>query len=187
MEILLQALTGPWPWYVAGPIIGLMVPVMLLIGSRSFGISQNLEHICAITQPTVIDVHFFRYDWKASAWSLAFTAGVILGGLLAGVIFRNPEAVALSGAALEMFAAWGLAPSQGLVPPELFDISRTWNAVILVVGGIMVGFGTRYAAGCTSGHAITGLATLQPQSLSAVLGIFGGGLLASHLLVPFLV
>lgn len=187
MDSLLQALTNPWPWYVAGPLIGLMVPVMLLIGSRSFGISQNLEHICAITQPTVIDVHFFHYDWKASAWSLAFTAGVILGGLLAGVVFRNPDAVALSGAAQEMFAAWGLAPSKDLVPPELFDISRTWNAIILVVSGILIGFGTRYAAGCTSGHAITGLATLQPQSLSAVLGIFGGGLLASHFLTPFLV
>ena len=183
--MIIEALTSPWPWYVAGPVIGLMVPLMLWIGSRSFGISQNLEHMVAITQPRSVNVHFFKYDWKASGWSLAFAGGAVLGGFLAGVVFQNPDPVALSSAAQAMIKAWGFDQGRGLVPPEIFDLSVR-NVLLLIGSGIMVGFGTRYASGCTSGHAITGLSTLQPQSLFAVIGIFAGGLIASHLLTPLL-
>lgn len=182
---MIEAFSAPWPWYVAGPIIGLMVPLMLWIGSRSFGISQNLEHMVAITQPSVINVHFFKYDWRASGWSLAFAGGTALGGFLAGAVFANPEPVALTQPAQAMIADWGYTQGVGLVPPEMFDLSLR-NLLLLFAGGVLVGFGTRYASGCTSGHAITGLSTLQPQSLFAVLGIFAGGMLASHLLTPFL-
>lgn len=186
MDTLLHALTAPWPWYVAGPILGLMVPAMLLIGSRSFGISQNLEHLCAITQPSAIKVHFFKYDWRASTWSLMFATGTALGGFLAAVVFANPFPVLVSPATLDMLAGWGFAPpSGGLLPPEIFALTPR-NVVLLIGGGVLIGFGTRYAGGCTSGHGITGLALLQPQSLLAMAGLFSGGLLASHLLVPFL-
>lgn len=184
MEDIVNWLTMPWPWYVAGPIIGLMVPVMLLIGSRSFGISQNLEHMVAITQPSIINIHFFKYDWKASSWSLAFAGGTITGGFLAGWLFANPHPIALSTAAQHMITSWGYQPqTAALVPPEIFGMSVR-NIMLLLGGGILIGFGTRYASGCTSGHAITGLATLQPQSLLAVLGIFGGGLLSAYFLAP---
>lgn len=186
MDHVVHWLTSPWPWYVAGPIIGLMVPVMLLVGSRSFGISQNLEHLVAMTQPTMVNIHFFKYDWTASSWSLAFAGGTVIGGFLGGWLFANPEPVALSAAAQQMFADWGFqAADTALIPPEVFDLSLR-NAVLLIGSGILVGFGTRYASGCTSGHAITGLATLQPQSLIAVMGIFGGGMLASHFLAPLI-
>lgn len=186
MEQLSQLLIQPWPWYVAGPLIGAMVPIMIWIGSRSFGISQNLEHLCAITQPTRIGVDFFRYDWRRSAWSLMFAAGVVLGGFLAGILFSNPQPVVLSPDALAMFSTWGVAPAgNALLPAAVFSMTLR-NVVLLIGCGILVGFGTRYASGCTSGHAITGLATMQPQSLFAVLGIFGGGLLASYLIAPYL-
>ena len=95
MQELIQILQAPWPWFVSGPLIGLMVPLFIVVGSRSFGISQNLEHLCAITQPRVVQVKFFKYDWRISTWSLVFTLGVGIGGFLAGALFANPEAIQL--------------------------------------------------------------------------------------------
>ncbi|MGA7951035.1 MAG: YeeE/YedE thiosulfate transporter family protein [Thiobacillaceae bacterium] len=185
METLLNWLYAPWPWYVAGPIIGLMVPLMIWIGSRSFGISQNLEHLCAITQPKSVGVEFFSYDWREHTWSLMFALGAVLGGFLAGVVFANPDPINLSVAALTMFSNWNVPIVGGFLPPVLFGFY--WQSiVIMLVGGVFVGFGTRYASGCTSGHAITGLATLQPQSLLAVTGIFAGGMFAAHFITPYL-
>jgi uncharacterized membrane protein YedE/YeeE len=167
-------------------MIGLMVPLMLVIGNRSFGISNNLRHLCAITQPRQVDVDFFKYNWKEHTWSLVFVIGTALGGFLAGVVFANPEPVALTPAAVAMMQAWGFAaPAGALIPPELFA-PTVRNLTFLFTAGVLVGFGTRYAGGCTSGHAITGLSTLQLASVYAVLGIFAGGLLSSWLLVPLL-
>ena len=185
VESLSGILTGPWPWYVAGPVIGAMVPLMLLLGSRSFGISQNLEHICAITQPGLIRVSFFKYDWRIAMWSLIFALGTVGGGYVGGVIFANSNPIQLSPATFDMLVQWGLRPGPALNPPELFTITPFTGAV-LVLGGVLIGFGTRYASGCTSGHAITGLSTLQKQSLLAVLGIFSGGLVGSYFIVPWL-
>lgn len=188
METVTQFLSQPWPWYVSGPLIGLMVPLMLFIGNRSFGISSNLRHLCAITQPPEVNVDFFKYDWKEHYWSLVFVIGTALGGIIASSLLANPNPTDLSGAALTMFTDWGFAlPQAGmLVPPELFE-PTVRNLALLFAGGVMVGFGTRYAAGCTSGHAITGLSTLQVQSLYAIIGIFAGGLFASWFLVPILI
>ena len=167
-------------------MIGLMVPLMLFIGNRSFGISNNLRHLCAITQPPTVEIDFFRYNWREHTWSLVFVIGTALGGYLAGVAFANPHPVALSLATLNMLAGWGFTqPGLSLVPKELFHTS-VHNFTFLFACGVLVGFGTRYAGGCTSGHAITGLSTLQLPSLYAVLGIFGGGLIASWFLVPWM-
>jgi uncharacterized protein len=186
LEKTLDWLYQPWPWYVAGPLIGLMVPTMLFIGNRSFGISNNLRHLCAITQPPNVEVDFFRYNWKEHIWSLVFVIGTALGGFLAGVVFANPEPVKLSVATQEMLLAWGFTqPGAYLVPDELFHTSVR-NFTFLFATGVLVGFGTRYAGGCTSGHAITGLSTLQLPSLYAVLGIFAGGMFASWFLVPWM-
>lgn len=186
METLSAWLSSPWPWYLAGPVIGSLVPAMLYIGSKSFGISQNLEHIVAITQPEKVNVEFFRYDWKKYGWSIVFLLGVLIGGFLAGVVFPASAPVQLSSAAVETFTGWGVTHGDGLYPPEVYDLTLI-NILVLVIGGILVGFGTRYASGCTSGHAITGLATLQLKSLTAAIGIFAGGLLAAHFLTPLIV
>ncbi len=185
MEQLYVWLSGPWPWYVSGPIIGSMVPLMLLIGSKSFGVSQNLEHICAMTQPKRIDVGFFQYDWKKYGWAITFAIGIVIGGLLAMYVFRHPGVVELSAATREMLAGWGLEQGSGYYPSELYDLTPG-NLLILALSGILIGFGTRYASGCTSGHAITGLATLQLKSLKAVLGIFAGGIVAAWFITPLL-
>lgn len=186
MDFLANWLREPWPWYVAGPLIGFMVPLMLFVGNRSFGISNNLRHLCAITQPRAIDVDFFKYNWKEHTWSLVFVIGTALGGFLAGIVFGDPNPVQLSTAALQMLQGWGFSPPSGdLVPPEIFS-PNVRNLALLFASGVLVGFGTRYAAGCTSGHAITGLSTLQLASVYAVLGIFAGGLFSSWFLVPHL-
>jgi uncharacterized membrane protein YedE/YeeE len=186
MDTLIHWLQSPWPWYVAGPIIGLMVPLMIWIGNRSFGISSNLRHLCAISQPKSIGVDFFKYNWREQNWSLVFALGAVLGGFLGGVVFANPDPVRLSVGFLTKLAYWNIPIGEGFLPPVLFGFY--WQSIVIMfLGGVLVGFGTRYASGCTSGHAITGLSTMQLQSLLAVMGIFAGGLIAAHFITPGLI
>jgi uncharacterized membrane protein YedE/YeeE len=182
MDLLVSLLTSPWPWYVSGPLIGAMVPLLLYFGNRSFGVSSNLRHICAMSRPDCVKVDFFTYNWRESSWNLVYAVGIVMGGFLAAVTFADPAPINLSEGARELFAEWGLSTPQGLLPPELFGFSAS-NMALMLGAGVLIGFGTRYAAGCTSGHAITGLATLQVESLVAVIGIFAGGLFASHFLL----
>jgi uncharacterized membrane protein YedE/YeeE len=179
----------PWPWYVAGPIIGLMVPLLLMLGGKPFGISSNLRHMCAATVPSGLP--FFNYDWKREGgWNLLFALGILLGGFVAAhTMLPDGYTVAISEATRASLLSLGLHDLSGLVPPELFGWSalstgRGW--MTLVVGGFLVGFGARWAGGCTSGHAISGLAAMQLPSLIAVLGFFAGGLLMTHVLLPLI-
>jgi uncharacterized protein len=185
---LLSFVSRPWPWYVAGPLIGLVVPVLLLVGNKQFGISANLRHACAIVAPG--KVAFFRYDWRgAGSWNLAFVAGVLLGGFIAGQWLASDAPIMLSAATKADLAALGVHDLSGLAPRELFSwasLSSVRGFVTLVGGGLLVGFGTAYAGGCTSGHAISGLADLQLPSLIAVLGFFAGGLITTWLILPVL-
>ena len=182
----LPALAAPWPWYVAGPLIGLFVPVLLLTGNKLFGVSSNLRHVCAVVAPA--RVAFFQYDWRrAGGWNLAFALGILLGGAMAGRFLAGDGVVHLSAAARASLVALGVRDVTGLVPRELFRWSAlaTWRGLVMLVGGgFLIGFGTAYAGGCTSGHAISGLADLQLPSLVAVLGFFAGGLITTWLILP---
>lgn len=183
MEILYK----PWPWYVAGPIIGLTVPLLLLLGNKKLGISSTLRQICAACIPAGIP--FFNYDWKKDSWNLFFAAGILIGGFLGGYVFANPNPVAIAENTKEYLSSFGISDFNGLMPQELFN----WNSLItlkgfllMIVGGFMVGFGTRYAKGCTSGHGILGLSALQWPSLIATMCFFLGGILFSHFVLPFI-
>ncbi len=185
----MDLMQDPWPWYVAGPLIGLIVPLLLLIGGKQFGISANLRHLCAATVPARIP--FFHYDWKREGgWNLLFAFGILLGGFIAArLLMPAGYTVAISAATVRDLQALGLSDLSGMVPPELLGwqaltTARGWFA--LAGGGLLVGFGTRWAGGCTSGHAISGLATFQLPSLVAVLGFFAGGLLMVHVIFPLL-
>lgn len=188
VEFLVEWLAKPWPWYVTGPLLGLFAPLLIWIGNKRFGISSNLRHMCAMALPQ--SQGFFRYDWrKEGGWNLVFFAGVVIGGFLAGFVFRNPEPVAIASATVADLAALGVTYGTGLMPPDLF----TWSGlasvpgfVLMVVGGFLVGFGARYAGGCTSGHGIAGLAELQARSLIALVGFFVGGIVVSFGLLPLL-
>lgn len=184
---MLEALQKPWPWYIAGPLIGLMVPVLLLAGNKSFGISSSLRHICAACFPA--KVPFFQYDWKKESWNLFLVGGVLIGGLIAGLFLRNPADVEVDQRLLHELAAYGVTDHSGLVPKELFNWSSllTLRGFILMVGGgFLVGFGTRYAGGCTSGHAIMGLSTLQWPSLVATCCFMAGGFFMANLILPLI-
>lgn len=184
----METLRQPWPWYVAGPVIGLFVPALLLAGNKLFGVSSNLRHMCAITMPGRAE--FFRYDWKArGGWNLAFALGILLGGVAAHVWLVSGAPIAISENAQASIAALGVTQFSGLVPQELFSWAAlsTWRGwVLLGGGGVLIGFGTAYAGGCTSGHAISGLADFQLPSLVAVIGFFAGGLLGTWFLLPLL-
>ena len=183
---ILEWLRQPWPWYIAGPLIGLTVPALLLLGNKSFGVSANLRHACAML-PTRNP--FFRYDWRREAWNLAFAIGILLGGLIGGVWLANPEGLQLAQDTRSALTELGIAFEGNFVPTDLFGLgalTSIGNVLLLLIGGALVGFGARYAGGCTSGHAISGLANLQFPSLVAVIGFFIGGLLMTHLLFPLL-
>jgi len=187
MEPMLDALSQPWPWYVAGPLIGLIVPALLLVGGKMFGVSENLRHICAAVLPTT---DFVRYDWRErGAWNLTLIAGAVIGGFIASSFFPNPDPIALSPATVQDMAALGITDLDGLVPESLFSWSALATArglLLIVVGGFLIGFGSKYGGGCTSGHAIMGLADMQLPSFIAVGGFFAGGLVVTHLLFPFI-
>lgn len=182
-------ISSPWPWYVAGPLIGLVVPLLLLVGRKRFGVSTSLQHICAATVPRGLD--YFNYDWRREGtWNLAFVLGVLLGGFVAATVLTSPDAfIDISDATREDLRALRLTELSGLVPSEVFSWTAllTLPGLVMIVGGsFLVGFGARYAGGCTSGHAITGLADLQLASLVAVIGFFIGGLVSTHLILALL-
>jgi uncharacterized protein len=184
---LLALLSQPWPWYVAGPAIGLVVPLLLLVANRPFGLSSNLRHLCAAL-PLRDD--YFAYDWRRiGGWNLLVFTGIVLGGFVAGAVLSEGEGVRIAAATQAELAALGVPSGTALAPEALFG----WQAmlsgpglVVALLGGLLIGFGTRWAAGCTSGHAITGLASLQWPSLVAVVGFFVGGLVMTHLVLPWL-
>lgn len=183
---MIDFFSQPWPWYVAGPLIGLTVPVLLLLGGKQFGISDNLRTMCAIL-PT--NVSFFQIDWRANAWNLTISAGILIGAFLATLFLANPDPIAISSATQADLALLGVSEFNGYAPEQFFSWEGLLSLngfILIVVGGFLVGFGARYAGGCTSGHAISGLADLQPASLIAVLGFFAGGLIVTHLILPIL-
>ncbi len=180
---MLEFLQKPWPWYITGPLIGLMVPALLLLGNKPFGLSSSLKHICAMCTPVKVD--FFDYDWKKEVWNLVLVTGILVGGWIAGT-FLTPT-VEISAATINDLQALGIQEISGMNPSEIFNwasLTTVEGFVLIVIGGFLVGFGTRYADGCTSGHAIMGLSTMNWPSLIAVLGFFAGGLCMTHLILP---
>jgi hypothetical protein len=171
---------------VAGPLLGLFAPLLLLLGNKLFGLSSNLRHACAAVVPR--DLAYFRYDWRREGgWNLAFALGIVAGGLLAGNLFANPEPVAISARTRADLLALGIRDFAGLVPADLFSWSSLVTPhgfAVVVGGGFLVGFGTAYAGGCTSGHGISGVADLQPASFLALAGFFVGGVLGTFVLLP---
>ena len=180
-------LQQPWPWYVAGPLIGLMVPLLLVIGNKAFGISSSLRHICAACMP--MNISFFKYDWKKESWNLFFAAGIIAGAVIATQLLSNHQPVRVQPALVNQLTQYGITDYRGLVPLQLFNWQSLFTlrgAVLMIAGGFLVGFGTRYAGGCTSGHSIMGLSTLQWPSLVATCCFMIGGFVMTHLILPFI-
>lgn len=184
---MLEILRSPWHWSVAGLIIGLTVPALLLIGNKTFGLSSNLRHICAACFPA--NISFFKYDWKKEIWNFFFVGGMIVGAFLATHFLTNPDAILIHPTLIQELGKYGIKANESLVPTEIFSFSALFTLrgfTFMVVGGFLVGFGTRYAGGCTSGHAITGLSNLQLPSLIATICFMIGGFFATYFILPLI-
>lgn len=184
---MIEIISKPWPWYIAGIMIGLTVPALLLLGNKKFGISSTLRHICAACIPGKIP--FFQYDWKKEVWNLFFVAGIAIGALLAETFLSNPEKIEISAETMNDLKAIGITRFNDLMPHDLFNWTSLFSVkgfIFMVAGGFLVGFGTRYAGGCTSGHTIMGLSNLQWPSLIATISFMAGGVLMTHVVLPFL-
>lgn len=180
-----ECVKQPWPWYVAGPLIGLFVPLLLLMGNKKFGISSSLRHICAACFPAGIP--FFSYKWKTVAWNLFFATGILAGGIIAAQFLNNGLPIDIHPGLNEELQQYGLHDRSYLLPPEIFSLASlgTFKGFLfIVVGGFLVGFGTRYAGGCTSGHSIMGLSNLQWPSLVATICFMAGGILVANFVIP---
>lgn len=184
---MLEFIFQPWPWYVAGPIIGLTVPTLLVIGNKSFGVSSSLRHICASCIPA--NIPFFKYDWKKEIWNLVFVLGILIGGGIAATFLANPDPVIVDAKLAEELSGYGITNFENLVPIDVMNWQSLFTLkgfLLIVVGGFLVGFGTRYAGGCTSGHAIMGLATLQWPSLVATVCFMVGGIVMANFILPII-
>ncbi len=183
---MIEFISQPWPWYVAGPVIALVMFSLIYFGN-SFGMSANFRNICSIMGAGK-SCDFFDFDWKKQIWNLVFVVGTILGGVIASQFLMNNEVVAISDATIAELSSYGIEDvGDGMLPKSIFSFESLLTAkglIMIVLGGFLVGFGTRYAGGCTSGHAISGLSDLQPASLLAVIGFFIGGLAMTWLILP---
>jgi len=184
MDFILE----PWPWYIGGPLIAFVMFLLFYFGKK-FGISSNLETICALGGAGKLH-EFFNLDWKKNGWNLVFILGTVIGGFIAFQYLTPNEAIALNPQTVQDLAEIGFNDAGSkYLPDELFSIDTmlTLKGFLILVGsGILVGFGARYAGGCTSGHAITGLSNLELPSLISVIGFFIGGLIMTWILLPLI-
>lgn len=184
---MIEFLKQPWSWYVAGAIIGLIVPALLILGNKHFGISANLRHACAACFPA--NIKFFKYEWKKEAWNLFFVAGIVIGGFLATHYLSDPDAIKVAPKLVAELKGYGISDTSSMLPSEIFSWSSLLSLrgfILLVCGGFLVGFGARYAGGCTSGHSIMGLSDFQFPSLIATISFMIGGFIMANLLMPFI-
>lgn len=184
---MLDFLKQPWTWYVVGAIIGLIVPALLILGNKHFGISANLRHACAACFPS--NIKFFKYDWKKEVWNLFFVAGILVGGYIAAQYLSSAGPVQVNPRLAEELRGYGINDYSKLVPTEIFSWERLFSLrgfILLMGGGFLVGFGTRYAGGCTSGHSIMGLSDLQLPSLIATISFMAGGFIMANLVLPII-
>lgn len=189
METIQKIISSPWPWWFSGLMITFIMYLLLFFG-KSFGMSGNLRTMCSIGTNRVSD--FFNFDWKKEIWNLVVAGGAMIGGFVFIHYLLPNQTINISDETIASLKNLNINVIKGqvpLLPKELFTWENLFTLqgfILIVIGGFLVGFGTRYAGGCTSGHAISGLSNLQLPSLYAVLGFFAGGLIMVHFLLPYI-
>lgn len=184
---MIETILQPWPWYIAGPLIGLTVPALLILGNKTFGISSSLRHICASCFPA--NIPFFKYNWKKEVWNLFFVSGILIGGAIAVSLLSNPAPIEVHPQLMKELLGYGITDYSNLVPEDIMNWQTLFTLkgfFMMIVGGFLVGFGTRYAGGCTSGHAIMGLSNLQLPSLIATISFMAGGFIMANAILPII-
>ncbi|MBL0189941.1 MAG: YeeE/YedE family protein [Saprospiraceae bacterium] len=184
---MLEIIRQPWHWSIAGLLIGLTVPTLLLIGNKKFGVSSSLRHLCAMCVPA--NIPFFQYEWKKEIWNLFFVGGMLIGALIASKFLHNPSNIVVAESTKTVLYQYGITDFSKLMPTQIFNVANIFTLkgfAFFVFGGFLVGFGTRYAGGCTSGHSIMGLSTLQWPSLVATICFMIGGFFSANIIIPFI-
>jgi uncharacterized protein len=162
MDSLLDIMRRPWPWWVAGPAIGIFVTAFTAATGNAVGVSGCYGSACARLVPAI---PFFRRSSFGESWRLPFLLGMPLGGL-AGALLAGPV---------------GVVASMGLFD-AVFTSRMDVKLAVLFAGGLMVGFGARWAGGCTSGHSIMGISQGRTASMVITVGFMTAGMLAANLL-----
>lgn len=184
----MEYLFEPWPWYVSGPLIAVVMFLLIFMGKK-FGMSSNLETMCTMCGAGK-KASYFNVDWKGSRWNLTVILGAAIGGFIGAHLLSNSAEVEIAATTVSNLKELGFnSAGKAYLPERLFSLealTQPGPLLILLTGGLLIGFGARYAAGCTSGHAISGLSNLQLPSLIAVIGFFIGGLIMIHLLYPLI-
>ena len=184
---MIEVLKQPWPWWISGPLIGLTVPVLLISGNKVFGLSSSLRHICAACFPG--NISFFKYDWRRETWNLFFASGILIGAFIAWNFLSDYRQIHINSKLLSELNNYGITDYSQVVPKEVISWHTLFTLkgfILIVVGGFLVGFGTRYGEGCTSGHAISGLSNLQWPSLVATISFMAGGFAVANVLLPLI-
>ncbi|CAM4438028.1 YeeE/YedE family protein [Flavobacterium terrigena] len=184
---MLELIKQPWHWAVAGTLIGLIVPILLLLGNKKLGVSSSMRHLCAIFIPRKIP--FFNYDWKKEIWNLFFVFGIFLGGFIAAKFLTNTNQIVIAESTKEILAGYGITDFSQIMPTQIFSLENIFTLrgfFFFVVGGFLVGFGSRYAGGCTSGHSIMGISTFQLPSLIATCCFMIGGFFTANVILPII-
>jgi len=184
----MEIFTQTWHWAISGFLIGFVMLLLTYFG-KTFGMSSNLRSLCSMTGIGK-KVSFFDWDWKSQRWNLVVVLGAMIGGYVAVHFLSDSSNVTINPETISQLQSLGFdAPNGKLLPDFLFGSDALQSPkmiAILIIGGILIGFGSRYAGGCTSGHAISGLSNFQLPSLKAVIGFFIGGLIMSHFVLPLL-
>jgi uncharacterized membrane protein YedE/YeeE len=187
MNTMIEVVRQPWPWWFSGMMIAAVMFITLYFG-QSFGFSANFRTLCSMAGLGK-KIKFFDFNWKTQIWNLIFLLGTLTGGFITRIFLSNDSAIDISEKTIHALSALGFSAPSGVQPDELFSAAAFLNLktmLLLAIGGFLVGFGARYAGGCTSGHAISGLSDLQIPSLIAVIGFFIGGLIMTHVLFPII-
>lgn len=184
----MEFISSTWHWSISGFLIGLVMLSLIYFG-KVFGMSSNLRSLCSMTGIGK-KVAFFDWDWKSQRWNLVVVAGTMLGGYFATHFLSSDSNVAINEITIQKLQNIGIeAPNSKLLPDSLFgkNVFESPKMILfLLVGGLLIGFGSRYAGGCTSGHAISGLSNFQLPSLKAVVGFFVGGLIMVNFIFPLI-
>ncbi|MFK7810683.1 MAG: YeeE/YedE family protein [Saprospiraceae bacterium] len=190
---VIEIISQPWHWSISGFMIAFVMFLLIYLGQR-FGVSSSFKALCSIGGAGKA-FDYFSYDWKSHDWLLTFVVGAIIGGGIGVGLLGSPDPVQISAATIADLESIGVqvpktkSEGMGYLPQELFNFEMLGTLkgfLLMVVGGFFIGFGTRYAGGCTSGHAISGLSNLQLPSLVAVIWFFIGGLISTFVLLPWI-
>ncbi|MEP6845028.1 MAG: YeeE/YedE thiosulfate transporter family protein [Panacibacter sp.] len=187
MQSITNYLSQPWPWYIAGPLIGVVIILLQWLDNKPLAASSSYRHVCAATFPAAVP--FLKYNWKAEAWNLFFVAGIFIGGFVAGNILSPRGTIAISHETTRQLQSIGVQDTSGFAPAQLFSFAALQTIpgiIIMVFGGFLIGFGSRYAGGCVSGHSMTGISNLQWTSMLATTCIFAGGVFTAYFLLPII-